>query len=174
MIILDDFNQNHLNDGLVTLSKRDYSVTLPSYANRKTVKQCNPLTNTSSSSSSSSSSLIVNDNNNNNFNNLTQNQIYSVEQILAQQGKPNDNFNRGVYVKDMFALLPVKTTGMQPGSILVEVGGQLQMQERIYFGPVNIRRLAVKLVNDKGDIVDLNGGNWSFQLVCVQLYQRGG
>jgi hypothetical protein len=169
MIILDDFNQNHLNDGLVTLSKRDYSVTLPSYANRKMVRQCNPLTN-----SVTPSSLLVNNNNNNNFNNLTQNQLYSVGQILAQQDKQNDNYNRGVFVKDMFALLPVKTTGMTAGSILVEAGGQLQLQERIYFGPVNIRRIAVKLVNDKGDIVDLNGGNWSFQLVCVQLYQKGG
>jgi hypothetical protein len=152
MIILDDFNQNHLNDGLVTLSKRDYSVTLPSYANRKLVKQCN---NPSASTLSS----------------LTQKQVYSVEQILAEQNRQRDNFNQGVYVRDMFALLPVKTG--TAGSVYVEFGGTLQQQERVYFGPVNIRRISVKLVNDKGDVVDLNGGNWSFQLVCEQLYQNG-
>ena len=160
MIILDDFNQNHLNDGLVTLSKRDYSVTLPSYANRKLAKQCNPVTNTVSNTVSA-------------VNNLTQKQAYSVEQILAEQDRQRDFFNQGVYVRDMFALLPVKTSGVVPGSIYVEFGGTLQQQERVYFGPVNIRRIAVKLVNDKGDVVDLNGGNWSFQLVCEQLYQRG-
>ena len=153
MIILDDFNQNHLNDGLVTLSKRDYSVTLPSYANRKIAKQCNSTTNTLSDM------------------NLTQKQVYSVEQILAEQNRQRDNYNQGVYVRDMFALLPVKTG--TPGSIYVEFGGTLQQQERVYFGPVNIRRISVKLVNDKGDVVDLNGGNWSFQLVCEQLYQKG-
>ena len=153
MIILDDFNQNHLNDGLVTLSKRDYSVTLPSYANRKIAKQCNSTTNTLSDM------------------NLTQKQVYSVEQILAEQNRQRDNYNQGVYVRDMFALLPGKTG--TPGSIYVEFGGTLQQQERVYFGPVNIRRISVKLVNDKGDVVDLNGGNWSFQLVCEQLYQKG-
>lgn len=152
MIILDDFNQNHLNDGLVTLSKRDYSVTLPSYANRKLVKQCNKLGGSTLSS-------------------LTQKQVYSVEQILAEQNRQRDNFNQGVYVRDMFALLPVKTG--TAGSVYVEFGGTLQQQERVYFGPVNIRRISVKLVNDKGDVVDLNGGNWSFQLVCEQLYQNG-
>ena len=162
MIILDDFNQNHLNDGLVTLSKRDYSVTLPSYANRKLAKQCNPVTNTISDMLNNASTAA---------NNLTQKQLYSVEQILAEQNKKRDNFNQGVYVRDMFALLPVKP-GL-PGSIYVEFGGTLQQQERVYFGPVNIRRISVKLVNDKGDVVDLNGGNWSFQLVCEQLYQRG-
>ena len=164
MIILDDFNQNHLNDGLVTLSKRDYSVTLPSYANRKLAKQCNPVTNTITD---------VFNNSGGTANSLTQKQVYSVEQILAEQNKQKDNFNQGVYVRDMFALLPVKTSGAVPGSIYVEFGGTLQQQERVYFGPVNIRRIAVKLVNDKGDVVDLNGGNWSFQLVCEQLYQRG-
>ena len=164
MIILDDFNQNHLNDGLVTLSKRDYSVTLPSYTNRKLAKQCNPVTNTISDMLNNTSASA---------NNLTQKQVYSVEQILAEQNKQRDNFNQGVYVRDMFALLPVKTSGATPGSIYVEFGGTLQQQERVYFGPVNIRRLSVKLVNDKGDVVDLNGGNWSFQLVCEQLYQRG-
>jgi len=162
MILLDDFNQNHLNDGLVTLSRRDYSVTLPSYANRRLTKQCNPVNNTVSDMLNSSSITA---------NNLTQKQVYSVEQILAEQNKKRDYFNHGVFVKDMFALLPVKAT--TPGTIYVEFGGTLQQQERVYFGPVNIRRLSVKLVNDKGDVVDLNGGNWSFQLVVEQLYQRG-
>ena len=73
----------------------------------------------------------------------------------------------------MFALLPVKASTSSPGSIYVEFGGTLQQQERTYFGPVNVGRISVKLVNDKGDVVDLNGGEWSFQLVCDQLYQSG-
>ena len=72
----------------------------------------------------------------------------------------------------MFALLPVKSSNATPGTIYVEFGGSLQQQERIYFGPVNIRRLSIKLINDKGDIIDLNGADWSFQFVCEQLYQN--
>lgn len=159
MIILDDFKQNHLNDGLVTLTPKDTGVTLPSYASRKSSRICNPNSFTETNAIGDTTGL-------------TQKQIYSVEQILETQNKTKALFNDNVSVKDMFALIPVKSSGSTPGSIYVEFGGTLQQQERTYFGPVNIGRIAVKLVNDKGDVVDLNGGNWSFQLVCEQLYVR--
>jgi hypothetical protein len=162
MIILDDFNQNHLNDGLVTVSKRDTSVTLPSYANRKNYRACDNKTEATSSAATSARS------------GLTEKQVYSVEQIIATQNKNRDVLNAGPFIKDMFALLPIKASGVEPGTIYVEFGGTLQQQERVYFGPVNINRLMVQLINDKGDVVDLNGANWSFQLVCEQLYQKGG
>jgi hypothetical protein len=165
MIVLDDFNQNHLNDGLVTVAKRDTSVTLPSYANRKNYRACDAITGEPATSESISTSFPTNG--------LTQKQVYSVEQIIAEQNRSRDLVNSGPFIKDMFALLPVKASGATAGTIYVEFGGTLQQQERIYFGPVNIRRIAVKLINDKGDVVDLNGANWSFQLVCEQLYQRG-
>lgn len=150
MIILDDFNQSHLNDGLVTIAKKDTSVVIPSYANRKSLRACgNTLTST----------------------NLTEKQVYSVTQILATQNNKRNLFNAGPFVKDMFALIPIKSAGAAPGTSINENGGSLQQQERVYFGPVNISRLAIKLINDKGDVVDLNNGNWSFQLQCEQLYQ---
>jgi hypothetical protein len=34
MIILDDFNQNHLNDGLITITNRDTAMPLPAYTSR--------------------------------------------------------------------------------------------------------------------------------------------
>ena len=171
MILLDDFNQNHLNDGLVTLAQRDTGVSLPSYANRKTSRLCNPTTNTEEITPIGNNNNDVNTNNNNK---LTQKQIYSVEQIIqTQNDRKRKNYNENISVKDMFALLPVKASTSSPGSIYVEFGGTLQQQERTYFGPVNVGRISVKLVNDKGDVVDLNGGEWSFQLVCDQLYQSG-
>ena len=159
MIILDDFNQNHLNDGLVTVSKRDTSVTLPNYANRRTFRTCDDTPNAELQRDV--------------LKNLTQKQLYSVNELLKTQNENAGVVNDGPFIKDMFALLPVKSSNAVPGTIYVEFGGTLQQQERVYFGPVNIRRLSVKLINDKGDVVDLNGANWSFQLVCEQLYQTG-
>jgi hypothetical protein len=160
MIILDDFNQNHLNDGLVTLTQRDNNVSLPKYANRKKSVTCDPVTGEEVITGGETSQT-----------NLTQKQLYSIEQLIETQNTQKSYYNRNASVRDMFALLPVKASG-QPGSIYVEFGGTLQQQERIYFGPVNIRRIAIKLINDKGDTVDLNGGDWSFQLVVEQLYQK--
>ena len=43
LLCLDDYNQNHLNDGLITIANKDTSIPLPSYANR-TDFQCDPTT----------------------------------------------------------------------------------------------------------------------------------
>ena len=42
---------------------------------------------------------------------------------------------------------------------------------RVYFGPVDIERMRVRLVNDKGYTVNLNGNDWSFTLTATALYQ---
>jgi hypothetical protein len=42
--------------------------------------------------------------------------------------------------------------------------------ERTYFGPVNISQLKVRLLDDKGNIVNLNKHDWSFSLLVEQIY----
>jgi hypothetical protein len=104
------------------------------------------------------------------FNRLTSKQTYAANQILtAKQNKISQSSN-GPFVQDIFGLIPIKTAGLSPGQSYVEFGGTLQSQERLYFGPVNIRRMSVKLINDKGSVLDLNGVNWSFSLIAEQLY----
>ena len=43
--------------------------------------------------------------------------------------------------------------------------------EDIYFGPVNLSAFRVRLLNDKGYIVNLNNMDWSFALQVRMLYQ---
>jgi hypothetical protein len=81
------------------------------------------------------------------------------------------SYSKGPFVKDIFGIIPIKTAGLASGSTYVEFGGTLQNQERLYFGPVNIHRMTIRLLNDRGDLVDLNNSNWSFSLVCEQLYR---
>ena len=57
----------------------------------------------------------------------------------------------------MFALIPLDLTKLTNNEIYVDYGTALQDQQRVYFGPVNISRLSVKLINDRGELVDLNG-----------------
>ena len=73
---------------------------------------------------------------------------------------------------DILAIVPVKTsTGVPTGSLLVEFSGSLQDSSRVYFGPVNIDRMAVKLLDDKGNVLNLNGNDWCVSLICECLYQ---
>jgi hypothetical protein len=162
LIILDDYTQNHLNDGLITTTIGDTDIPLPSYAN-KASRKCIVATDDEGVSNTTS---------NNNFNQLTNAQIYSANQILNTKAtKYTKNvFSSGPFVQDIFGMIPVKTAGLSYGQTYSEFGGTLQIQERIYFGPVNISRMTVRIMTDKGNVLDLNNQNWSFSLITEQLY----
>jgi hypothetical protein len=166
LLCLDDFNQSHLNDGLVTITNVDTSIPLPSYASRSNFV-CDPVTGQKVYS-------VANDNV---TNRLTERQIYAT-QVAANSSSQVESigtsvstksYGSGPFVSDVFGLIPIKVSGLANGSSYVEFGGTLQNQERSYFGPVNITRMSVKLVTDRGNIVDLNKANWSFSLICEQL-----
>ena len=72
---------------------------------------------------------------------------------------------------DTFALLPIKHVGMKTGEIYVDFSGALQDNKRIYFGPVNIDRIHIKLLDDRGNTVDLHGSEWCITLISENLYQ---
>ena len=71
-------------------------------------------------------------------------------------------------------MIPIKVSGLDQGEVFVEYGGTLQDNDRKYFGPVKITKLRVKLLNDHGDVVNLNGANWSFSFVTEYLYNIKG
>jgi hypothetical protein len=75
LITLDDFNQCRLNDGLVSITKPDASVSLPSYASQ-TQFNCTEGTTLATGSTNAVS------------NNLTLNQVYALNQILAAKNTP--------------------------------------------------------------------------------------
>jgi len=173
LISLDDYNLNHLNDGLVTITGQDTSVALPSYADRSNL-QCNPVTGQLTYNSNTPSSTDK-------HSHLTQNQLYSItEKANAKNntatniagGQKISSYGRGPFSDNVFAIIPMKLAGLQNGQYFVEYGGTLQSNNRIYFGPVNIHRMSVKLISDKGNTVDLNGTNWSFSFLCQQLYKQ--
>ena len=74
---------------------------------------------------------------------------------------------------DIMAIIPLKGGGasIPTGTLLAEFSGSLQDNVRTYFGPVNIDRMAVKLLDDKGNVLNLNGCDWCFTLIATCLYQ---
>lgn len=155
LIILDDYVQNHVNDGLVTIASLEKDVSLPSYASRVTY-QCDPV---------SGKNVAVSASNRENIN-LSSKQLYAMNQVLEARRTKEKSYSVGPVMRDVFALIPLKLSGLAFGSTYMEFGGTLQNQDRKYFGPVRIQKLSVKLMNDKGEVVNLNGGNWSFTIIC--------
>lgn len=161
MIVLDDYTQNHLNDGLVTIAAAETGVKSSSYANRGTYT-CDPVTG----NTTFSGTTLVTGNKN------TANQIYAENQKIISNQPTTKYYASGPFAQDVFAIIPLNVSGLEPGSAYIETSSSLTKQERMYFGPVNISRMHIKLINDRGDTVDLNGSDWSCTLQCDQLYQQ--
>ena len=161
MIILDDYTQNHLNDGLVTITPSENNISTTSYVNKSTI-QCDPITG---KQIFTGTTLQGN-------NQTTEKQVYAANQMLKAKNAVAKLYSQGPFIQDIFALLPLNTSNLTPGSIYIDNGSGLAKQSRIYFGPVNISRMTIKLINDRGDVVDLNGSDWSCSLECEQLYQQ--
>ena len=64
----------------------------------------------------------------------------------------------------------MKLSGLKNGDTFVEYGGTLQNQERIYFGPVNIKNINIQLLDEYGRVLDINNMDYSFCLTLITAY----
>tara|TARA_B100001063_G_scaffold246686_1_gene286986 strand:- start:653 stop:1990 length:1338 start_codon:yes stop_codon:yes gene_type:complete len=103
---------------------------------------------------------------------LTKSQIQVLTQIESDNEK-NTTFTKTTHngPSDIFAVLPTKHHNMTLGDMCLEFGGTMQNNKRVYFGPVTISRMRIRLLDDKGNTINLNGNDWSFTLLCETLYQ---
>jgi len=158
LVVLDDFIQNHVNAGLITITSLENDVALPSYASRVSY-QCDPVTGIKTAVSATNKLNT----------DLSSKQLYAMNQIIENRRTKSKSYASGPYLKDVFALIPIKLTGLQFGQTYMEFGGTMQNQDRKYYGPVRIQKFSIKLMNDKGQIVDLNGANFSISIICEIL-----
>jgi hypothetical protein len=170
ILILDDYNQNHVNNGLVTITEMSKTLKMPSYYSPDLPYRCsrelvnnkinNTLILTSVPQMLPSAPRI-----------LTQSQIYTINEIVKNNENNTNYRTKAPTNTDVFAILPIKPSGASIGDLLVEFSGSLQDNKRIYFGPVNIDRMRIKLVNDKGNIINLNDADWCITIIAEVLYQ---
>lgn len=208
ILVIDDYNQNHVNNSLVSISQFSNTLKLPSYYSSDLPYTCitpSQQQNILQQQQGNSLSQIVNDVTLQSYldlqvssplnglliagkyqeeytdtqqvlpsapRTLTQAQIYTINQINANRNNLTNYLAKAPTSSDILGVLPIKSsTGMQTGSLLVDFSGSLQDNTRTYFGPVNIDRMAVKLLDDKGNVLNLNGNDWCVTLVCECLYQ---
>ena len=157
ILVLDDYNQNHLNKGLVTIASNDTKLSMPSYFNPGIACNCDASGNPTYVQSAPRQ--------------FTQAQLYSINAILQDRNNTTLDRYSGPTTTDVLALIPVKTYNLLPGQPYIEFGSSLQTNERIYFGPVNIERMKVQLIDDKGNILNMHGNDWSFSIISTHLYQ---
>lgn len=196
LLVVDDYNNNRVNNTLVTNINVSNKLDLPSYYN-SAIKNANNTFATAGCESPLPLNLPPVPPNAPQLlpymlpsapRQLTQSQLYSANEIL---------YNRSIYsnktvgpsTADVLALIPLNgignlrakvfydTTGAvsasdsQQSQPYILFGNQLEGSDRTYFGPVNLERMRVRLLDDKGNLVNLNDADWSFSLLVEQLYQ---
>jgi len=200
ILVLDDYNQNHVNNSLVSIAQYSNTLKMPSYYSPDLPYTCISPAQLGNNLTELVDGVVLQselDNQTPNAQNglliagkyqqdytktqivlpsaprtLTQAQLYTINQINANANNLTNYLAKAPTSSDILAILPIKTsTGVPTGSLLVEFSGSLQDSSRIYFGPVNIERMAIKLLDDKGNVLNLNGNDWVFTLVCECLYQ---
>ena len=196
ILVIDDYNQNHVNNGLVSITQFSNTLKIPSYYSPDLPYTClNPVNNLEQIVSEANLQSVF-DNQNNSTNNglliagkyegdynpiqtvlpsaprtLTQSQIYTINEINKSRNNTTNYLSKAPTTSDILGILPIKTVGLSTGSLIVEFSGSVQENIRTYFGPVDIDRMCVKLIDDKGNILNLNGGDWCVTLICECLYQ---
>ena len=176
ILVIDDYNQNHINNGLIGITEYSNTLKLPSYYNSSFPTQC-----TSNTGVPADFNILTAKQLNVSYKPtitvlptapriLTQAQIYSVNQILKNNENNTTYRTAAPTTTDTFAIIPIKGD-LSFGSVYTDFSGSVQDNRRTYFGPVSIDRLHVKLLDDKGNLLDLHGLDWSITLICENLYQ---
>ena len=177
LLVLDDYNQNHVNNGLVSITEISKTLSLPSYYRPDLPFDIMPPTNTFNNNITDYGDGAIKT-----FKSvpimkptaprlLTQSQIYTVNEIMKNRERTMNYRLRAPTSPDIFAMIPMKHVGMKIGDVYVEFGSSLQTNMRVYFGPVNIERIRIRLLDDKGNVINLNGMDWSITLISENLYQ---
>lgn len=154
ILVVDDFNKNRLNTGIISAVNVDDKLKLPDYTDSDNLN-CDLSNNTIFTKVAPRK--------------LTQAQLFTINKI-NQDRKAAKNRNTAPTTSDAFCTIPIPSTVQQNENIVI-FPDHLGTYTRKYFGPVTIERLKARLLDDKGNPVALNGRDWSFSLRIKQLYQ---
>jgi hypothetical protein len=191
ILVIDDLNQNHINSGLIGITEVSKTLKMPSYYSPDLPYTCSPanpptpnslIANSNALANDPDAGLLIVDKLTGTYSPtprllpsapriLTQSQIYSINEIMKNNERTYNYRLKCPVVSDTFAILPIKLGSSKLGDVNTEFGGSMQDNKRVYFGPVNISRMRVKLLDDRGRIVNLNGCDWCVTLISENLYQ---
>ena len=87
-------------------------------------------------------------------------------------GKPADRYDSPT-PSDLLHRIPVVRNIAAPYNVATTFKNLSPDLKRIYYGPVNLNKFSIKLLDDRGLLVNLNGSDWSFSIKVTQLKSYG-
>jgi hypothetical protein len=177
VIVIDDFNHNHLNKAIVSAENKRTKPALPNYDTENL--------NIEVRDGVSNYQQVADGENIDNYpivgeypfysrqeaKKLTQAQLYSLNEITKERQKRTTLVIDSPTENNVFGIIPntLRNNNNFGDSILL-TSNQIQENTRHYFGKVDIERLAVRLYDDKGNLMNLNGNDWSFTIRALCSY----
>lgn len=156
LLSIDDYQHNRLNQGIIGTVTLNTKLDMPSYYTSDNLSQDADRNCVAVMTAPRG---------------LTQAQLYTINTI-HQNRKNKKIYTTAPTTDNVLAVIPLsgRDTNLTPRPLLL-YGINLRANSRMYFGPVNIERLTIQLLDDKGNLVDLDGADWSFTFIVKQLYQ---
>ena len=144
LLELTDFNQSQINSGIVSVADRSSKVMA---INKRAIQGTN-------------------------HEKLTKAQLYTQDALAANNNgdkKIVDNRVYGPTSKDVLGMIPLVGINKLRPEPLVEDFTDINVP-RTFSGPVKIDKLRIRLLDDKGNLVNLHDNDWSFTLIVEQLH----
>ncbi len=153
-LVLDDFNKNRDNGGLVGIDVTKTKIQLPDYVGKTVAPNvCDP----------SSTLLYARDQ----PIGLTIPQMYTINEIALNSNVTSKELSPTP--TDVITVIPVYPN-LRPAPMVLN-SGDIAGGVRKYFGPVSISKLRLKLLDDSGIPVNLRGSDWVVTIIVERLYQ---
>jgi hypothetical protein len=161
LLEIDDFNNNHYNKNYISVDDTHNNLKFPDYY-------------TPDISLNNPKKRLTKDINGNTVwidSGLKQSQVYTILQVNNARQNKGENFNKITSIRknDIIAKLPVQYTS-NFGTLVIGYNF-INKNERLYYGPVSIKRMKVALYNDAGQLLNLNRQDFSITLQTDELYQ---
>lgn len=160
-ILVEDHNQNRLNSQVIPMAQKELNFVVPPINNKDISYVCLPGTNKPFYFSTEITTGV------------TQAKLYSINASTnfdTEQLITRDRI-MGPQQANLLAVVPVASSLVEWGKNIVVSGPELTSNKRVYFGPVSLNKLSIRLVDDLGNVVNLHGRDWSFTMLSRSLYQ---
>lgn len=160
LLELEDYNNNNFNRNFVAVNDDIGTLAYPSYYTPD-LSLSDPLYR-----------AIINEDNSISWidSGLTQTQAFTITEIASSREKNiNQNKVSALQTTDILSKLPIHYSKQFETLI---IGNEfINKNERLYYGPVNISRVKLAVYNDAGQLLNLNGQDYSVTLQSEELYQ---
>ena len=166
-ISVDDFNNNKPNQDLVSFQNNVIAFTMPNYYVKTTMGSSCDLTNPEYMNTGNAH-CGKKYSNRDLSSNLTAAQRYTMDQIKLTMNNQRSERYSSPNTSNILTKINVQTA--KTHTQVEEIN--LEYKKRVYFGPVNLKKLHIRLVNPFGMDINLNERDWSFSFYVTTIYQQ--